>query len=254
MQERVFVPFSHSFRSSMSHGWLGGRHWRGGARAVIGLLIVLLAGGADGRAQSQPESRWRASDTLSAASVERVRATSRRTGLPTRIGDTVVVRGRASVGTGGLPDSSLIFLQDETAGIAVGMPEGPVVRRGDSLWVKGVIQQQFGLTRIEGVQYGRVNVLTRYPEPIPLTVSAAASEVYEGQLVEVRGRVVSNQMNEGGQFVLLADPVPYAEARVTIFVPRRRLDEVSLDRFESGDRVAVTGVLRQSQSRVDSTG
>jgi PAS domain S-box-containing protein len=139
----------------------------------------------------------------------------------------------------------LIFLQDETAGIAVGMPEGPVVRRGDSLWVKGVIQQQFGLTRIEGVQYGRVNVLTRYPEPIPLTVSAAASEVYEGQLVEVRGRVVSNQMNEGGQFVLLADPVPYAEARVTIFVPRRRLDEVSLDRFESGDRVAVTGVLSQ---------
>ena len=226
------------------------RVWRG---AVWGLVILLVCGGT-GEVPTGAETPPPRRDTLSAASsIKDARMPSRRASGPTRIGDTVVVRGRASVGTGGLPDTSLIFVQDQTAGIAVQMPDGPAVRRGDSLWVKGIIQQQAGLTRLQGVQYERVNGLTRYPEPIPLTVSAAAGEGYEGQLVQVRGRVVANQANAGGQFLLLADPVPYAEARITVFVPRRRSDELSLDGFAPDDRVAITGVLSQYDRRAPYT-
>lgn len=232
----------------MVRRWSGRIRCRGLWSRLPGLLILLLVLGLTAARPTQSVAQQSGGDTLSAAaSIDGVRtpSPSRRTGGPTRIGDTVVVRGRASVGTGGLPDSSLIFLQDETAGIAVRVPKGPAVRRGDSLWVEGIVQQRFGLTRLRGLEYSRVNALTRYPEPVPLTVSAAAGEGYEGQLVQVRGRVVANQTNEGGQFLLLADPVPYAEARVTVFVPHRRRSEVSLDAFEPQDRVAITGVLSQ---------
>ena len=229
----------------MSHGWFGCTLWRHLWRGGVGGMILLLVWAGTVTAPT-PQDQRAAPDTLeAAASIEEVRTLSPSTRVPDRMGDTVVVRGRASVGTGGLPDTSLIFMQDATAGIAVEMPEGPVVRRGDSLWVKGIVQQQSGLTRLKGLQYGRVNVLSRYPKPVPLTVSAAVGESYEGQLVQVRGRVVANQTNEGGQFLILADPVPYAEARITVFVPRRRLDKVSLESFEPEDRVAITGVLSQ---------
>ena len=229
----------------MFHGWSGRILWRFLWKGGIGGAILLVVWGGTVTAPTLQGQRAKTDTVVAASSIEEVRTLSPSTRVPARMGDTVVVRGRASVGTGGLPDTSLIFLQDATAGVAVDMPEGPVVRRGDSLWVEGVIQQQSGLTRLKGLQYGRVNVLARYPKPVPLTVSAAVGEAYEGQLVQVRGRVVANQTNEGGQFLILADPVPYAEARITVFVPRRRLDKVSLESFEPEDRVAITGVLSQ---------
>lgn len=213
--------------------------------AVLG-LVLLAAGGGTGVRTTPPERQDPSDDTLSPTStIEEARRSFRRTRGPSRIGDTVVVGGRVSVGTGGLSDPSLIFLQDSTAGIAAQIPNGAAVRRGDSLWVKGVVQQQSGLTQLQGKKYGRVGGLTRYPEPVPLTVSAAAGEEYEGQLVQVRGRVVTNRRNESGQFLLLADLVPYTEARIMVFVPRRRREEMSLEAFQPEDRVAITGLLNQ---------
>jgi len=165
--------------------------------------------------------------------------------VPDRVGDTVLVRGRASVQSGALPDSNLVFVQNETAGIAVRLPENSSVGRGDSLKVSGVVRHQFGLTRLHATSVARLGTMNRDPVPTPLTVSAARSETYEGQLVQIRGRVVANRSNDGGRYLLIEDRTKDATARIAVFVPTRRLGAISLDGFAAGDKITVTGVLSQ---------
>lgn len=165
--------------------------------------------------------------------------------VPDRKGDTVAVRGRVSGGIGMLPDPRLVFIQDETAGIAVRLPRTSTVRRGDSLRVTGVVQHQYGLTRLRALTHDRPGAMSRNPEPTPLTVSAAQPETYEGQLVQIHGRVVANRSNDGGRYLLIEDRIPDAKTRIAVFVPSRRQSEIPLDDYESGDRITVTGILSQ---------
>jgi len=219
------------------------------------MVLALWLGTGAGHAQSggEADSAARAAPAPVDASIEAARATDPGIHMPLRRGDTLQVRGRATVGTGGLPDSTLIFIQDGTAGIAVQLPDGPDVQRGDSLWVEGVVQHGYGLTRLLGLRYERMDVLIRAPEPVPLTVSAAAGEGYEGRLVRVRGRVVANRTNDGGRYLLLTDPIPHATARLAVFVPLRRLADISLRGFEPGDEVSITGILSQHDRRAPYT-
>jgi PAS domain S-box-containing protein len=214
-------------------------------RGVLWVVLLLWLGGGNGYAQQGDRTGPEGPEEPPRFSVAAARATEPGIGTPRRVGDTLRVQGRATVGTGGLPDSTLIFLQDETAGIAVQLPAGPEVQRGDSLWVEGVVQHQYGLTRLRGLHYGQVDALVRAPAPAPLTVSGAAGEGYEGQLIQVRGRVVANRTNDGGQYLLLTDPIPHATARIAVFVPRRRLPDLSLQGIDPGDEVRITGLLSQ---------
>jgi PAS domain S-box-containing protein len=177
--------------------------------------------------------------------IREVRRDADGNGVPDVVGDTVTVDGRASVGSGALPDPRLVFVQDETAGIAVRLPGDSTVRRGDSLRVSGVVRYQYGLTRIHAFEVARFGAMTRVPTPVPLTVSAAQGETHEGQLVRVRGRVVANRTNDGGQYLLIEDRSAEASARLAVFVPVRREDEISIDGVEAGDDLTVTGILGQ---------
>ena len=212
------------------------------AVGVWGVLALFLVGSASGG--GPPEERADPGEWGDAQAIAQVRAGASLEGPPAQEGAVVTVRGRVSAGTGTLPDSTLIFVQDGTAGIAVGLPDGPPLSRGDSVRVRGVVRQRYGLTRLQAQRYERVRALPRFPAPVPLTVSAV-SERFEGRLVRVQGRVVANRQNDGGQYLLLTDAVPRAEARVAVFVPRRRFDRLRLDRFAAGDDVTMTGVLAQ---------
>lgn len=206
---------------------------------IVGFSLVSTStaiGGDDGRDRSGPPRE---------TTITRVQTNTDGDYVPDRVGDTIVVRGRASVRRGALPDSSLVFVQDGTAGIAVHLPNAEDVRRGDSLRVRGVVQHNYGLTRLHGLDVAQIEALPREPEPFPLTVSATVGETYEGRLVEVRGRVVANRTNDGGAYLLLEDDSRNAAARVAVFVPKRRLDRVDLSDFEAGERAVVTGVLSQ---------
>jgi PAS domain S-box-containing protein len=214
---------------------------------VLGILAIVL-GGAAAPAQSLTDSTGQSleirtpPDTLS---VQVARRDQDGDLVPDRIGDTVTVRGRASVGKGGLPDPRLVFMQDGTAGIAVRLPEAATVLRGDSLRVTGVLRHQHGLTRLHAWEVARPGTMSRVPDPVPLTVAAARSETYEGQLVQIRGRVAARRTNEGGRYLLLEDRAADATARLAAFVPARRQDEVPLSAFEAGDEIKITGILAQ---------
>jgi PAS domain S-box-containing protein len=225
------------------------RHGRPAGQVVVALAV--LCGLGFGGAQPGGQGRSSHADDLDslaavrADTIKEVRADLNEDAVPERVGDTVLVQGRAVVQRGALPDSALIFIQDATAGFAVHLPDGPNVRRGDSLVVRGVVEHRYGLTRVRAFSYERVEAMTSIPAPVPLTVTAADGEPYEGRLVRVRGRVIVNRTNDGGQYLLLEDEAENAEARLAVFVPRRRLDQISLDGFESGELVTVTGILSQ---------
>lgn len=233
-----------SLETTIGRFWFGerrGRRWSG-ALVVAGVLFILV-GFSPGRlgAPASPDS----SDVVPATSIAAVQANRDEDLVPERLGDTLLIRGRASVTTGVLPDSARIFVQDESAGVAVDLPEGAVVNRGDSLWVRGIVRQEYGLTLLEGLEYGHVGATSQSPEPFPLTVSAAAGETYEGRLVRVRGHVRASRSNDGGEYLLLEDETRDASARIAVFVPNHRLKDIDLSGFEVEETVTVTGVLSQ---------
>ena len=163
------------------------------------------------------------------------------------MGDTLTVAGRATAGKGRLavPVPELTVIQDSTAGIHVLIPSGPVVSRGDSVLVRGVVDQAYGLTRLRGLDYHIVDVPARVPAPLPLTVATAVGERHEGRLAQVKSRVVSKGSNDGGDFLILEDRGQSTSSQITVFVGNRHRGRFELGRFEEGDDIEVTGIVGQ---------
>jgi len=168
--------------------------------------------------------------------------------VPDRLGDTVTVGGRVTASRSELPVPipHLAVIQDSTGGLHVRLTTGPSVERGDSLHVRGIVQHKYGLTQLEALDYTPVEAPSRVPEPVPLTVSAAAAEHYEGELVRIEGRIFAAGSNEGGDYLRLEEyGNDETEAEITIFVAERDASRVSLDGFHTGTVVQITGVLGQ---------
>ena len=215
--------------------------WRLLGAGLWGMILVLAP--SDSRAHSLPQ------DTLgpgTAEAIAEVRVDDDGDHVPDRLADTVTVAGRVTAARGRLtvPVPDLAALQDSTGGIHVRLPEGPSLQRGDSVRVRGVVEQAYGLTQIQGQAYRRIETPARRPAPIPLTV-AAAGEPYEGQLAQIRARIVATGSNEGGDFLYLADPGKESTSELAVFVGNRHKARISLDRFDEGDEVEVTGVVGQ---------
>lgn len=177
-------------------------------------------------------------------SIMHVRVDANKDRIPDRLGDTVAVAGRVTGGYGELSGANHFSMQDSTAGIHVFWDEFSHVERGDSVHVVGVVEQDNGLTLLQATNVEVVEAERRVPSPIPLTVSAAAGETYEGQFAHVQGRVSLVSSNQGGEYLLLTDRSEESSL-LTVFVANRHLPEIPLDRFEQGDDVEVTGVLGQ---------
>jgi len=165
---------------------------------------------------------------------------------PDRMGDTVTVAGRVTAGRGRLavPVPEFAAIQDSTAGIHVLLSGAPPAEQGDSVRIRGVVDQAYGLTQLQGLDYQILEGTPRVPAPLPLTVTAAAGERYEGRLARVRGRIASKGSNKGGKFLRLGD-LEEGMSQITVFIANRHGDRFQLGRFDQGDEIEVTGVLGQ---------
>lgn len=177
--------------------------------------------------------------------IERVRVDADGDASPDRVGDTVAVAGRVSAQQGNFILSEFFFVQDETGGIAVHLPMDASIGRGDSIRVRGVLEHEYGLTQLDGLEYQIVDASLRSPSPLPLTVASAHGEEYEGQLGRIRGRVAQRDTNEGGEYLLLEDLDEGPSPRLSVFVPHRHTDQIPLGRFDPGDEIRVTGTIAQ---------
>ena len=213
--------------------------WNGAL--VVGFAYALL-----GPAGS-PSARdgQAAADTVSIAAAEVDRDGDF---VPDRLGDTVTVSGRATVGTRVLNQSSFrIFLRDSTGGIQLYAEDmGESVARGDRVTATGVVDQYHGQTQLVVHDYdarpapgGDAGL-----DPVPLAApDSAVLDAHEGELVRLSGVVVQPGTNDGGDYLWL---VPDGRGqRVQVFSARWHSPAVDLGRFGPGDRLAATGLLGQ---------
>lgn len=231
-----------SLRHCLGRGLLG--------LGIGGCLLVLL--GATAHAQEEDPRGELRPDSIEA--IHRVRVDADGNASPDRVGDTVSVAGRVSAGQDRFMLSEFFFVQDETGGIAVHLPLDASIQVGDSLQVRGVLEQAYGLTQIEGENYRVVEGTRRPPSPMPLTVAAAHGEEYEGQLARVRGRVARKGSNDGGKYLLLEDVKDGPSRQIALFVPHRYTERIQIEGVELGDEIRATGVLAQFDTSSPYTG
>lgn len=211
---------------------------------VLGLVGVLLVLGSLATVARPVDDGPRLTPTTTIAEA---RLDANGDNIPDRMGDTLTVGGRVTASKGRLtvPVPDLAVLQDGTAGIHVLLPNGPVVTRGDSVQLRGVVEQAYGLTRLQGIHYRVVDDSTRVPAPLPLTVPTAAGERYEGRLAQVKGHIAAMGTNDGGDYLILEDPAEAASSQLRVFVGNRHLGRFDLSRFSEGDEIKVTGIIGQ---------
>ncbi|MEF8816573.1 MAG: PAS domain-containing sensor histidine kinase [Salinibacter sp.] len=176
-----------------------------------------------------------------------IRADADGDNVPDRTGETVTVAGRVTGERGRLavPVPELGVVQDSTGGLHVFLPGGLVAERGDSLRIRGTLEHAYGLAQLRDAEGRVVETDARTPAPLPLTVSTAVGEQYEGRLARLQGRVASKGTNRGGDYLRLQDRGATVPAQITVFVANRHGARFGLDRFAEGDVVEVTGVVGQ---------
>lgn len=238
-----------------AYGWP--QQNRAGERAawIIGLCLLSGLFWAQGPEQVHAERRPVSPDSLSISTVSTiayVRASDQPGKAPDLRHDTVTVRGRISAEPGVFPDSTIAFLQDQTAGIAVRLPENTTVQRGDLLRVRGVVHYENGLTYLDGLSTTTGRVLAWKPDPMPTTVSTATRGNYEGRLVRVQGQVATKRNAPDGHYLVLTDGKQHTDHHIAVFVRRSRTAPNHFEQFAIGDDVQITGILsRYADSPVD---
>ena len=111
--------------------------------------------------------------------------------IPDRMGDTVTVAGRASVGTGILDTDRLrVAIQDSSSGIWLISPMvGDPINAGDSVITSGIVDQYRGETQLKVMTYRVVPVENRLPIPVDVKLPIQNLEALEGMLISTEGRI-----------------------------------------------------------------
>lgn len=221
---------------------------RTAGRSLPAVLAALIVGGlCESSVWAAPAAPGDSLRSGQRVPIEEVRGDANEDTVPDRVGDTVTVAGRITAGRGRLavPVPELAALQDGTAGIHLVLPQGPPVEAGDSVRVRGVVEQAYGLTRLRATAVRVRDGPARVPNALPLTVATAAGEPHEGRLARVRGRIAAKGTNDGGEYLLLRDPNESSSSEITVFIGNSHTGRFRLARFQEGDEVRVTGVVGQ---------
>ena len=159
------------------------------------------------------------------------------------IGDTVLVGGRVTAGTGMLrADVDEVYIQDGTGGLRLVLPDGsrPVLA-GDSVLAYGVVSQYLGTLELAAPSVRKVDAERREIQPIRLPDDDPNLEAVEGQLVEVRGHVTQSDSTAGGRLLVLISGTTATQ----VYAYRFRAAPVTFGDIEVGDYVSVRGIAAQ---------
>lgn len=164
---------------------------------------------------------------------------------PALEGENVTVRGVVSSNPAAYPFYSHLAIQDE-AGYGLVL-EGPPaqfrgLRAGQRIEARGVISKRAGLVVLLP---SNILVLSSGPAPAAERTSPASLQSFRhlGVLVTTEGRVVDKGESPEGEYLLIGEA--RRPLRVLLPVAKARTGSATLDRFENGDSVRVTGVAAQ---------
>ncbi|GAB5534951.1 MAG: ATP-binding protein [Rubricoccaceae bacterium] len=167
-----------------------------------------------------------------------------RYGIVASVGDTVLVGGRVTAGTGLLrADVGEVYIQDGTAGLRLVLPSGSSpVMVGDSVLAHGIVSQHLGTLELAAPSVLKVEDASRREiEPLRLPDDDPQLEAVEGQLVEVRGHVTQSDSTAGGRLLVIISGTTATQ----IYAYRFRASPIDFGTIEVGDYVRVRGIAAQ---------
>ena len=223
------------------------------ALAVVGFLLEAAGGASVARAQS-PLTDPSGVPTRSAVAIppdwsapvqplSSLRTSIDPYGRAQSVGDTVLVGGRVTAGTGMLrADVDEVYIQDGTAGLRLVLPAGarPVLA-GDSVLAHGIVSQYLGTLELAAPSVLKVEAERREIEPIRLADDDPNLEAVESQLVEVRGHVTQSDSTAGGRLLVLISGTTATQ----VYAYRFRASPLTFRDIEVGDYVSVRGIAAQ---------
>ncbi|MDR8389617.1 ATP-binding protein [Aliifodinibius sp. S!AR15-10] len=161
------------------------------------------------------------------------------------LGDTVKVTGRANIGTGLLHEVYLqCFIQNDSSGFSIfsNSVETPFAP-GDSIVARGVVQQYFGLTEINVLEYEVYEGSEPLPR-VPIKKALADMPRYEGMLVGGEGTITGKGTRYNGKYITITPSDSLAQS-IFVYVSNfhHNYQEFDFETLSVGDRVDITGVL-----------
>lgn len=162
------------------------------------------------------------------------------------IGDTVTVAGISNIATGVLHENYLqIFIQDDTTGMSLFSTSfDKPVNRGDSVIATGVIQEYYGLTEINVLDYRVISGTEKKLTEIPLQKALDNLPKFEGMLISGTGTVIGKGDRFNGKYLMFS-PTEDRESSIMVYVTNFHSNYQQFD-FESisiGDDLRVAGIL-----------
>lgn len=212
--------------------------------AALACLSAARAPGAAAQADAPPD--W--DRPLEAIGV--LRADGDGDFVPDRVGETVLVAGRVSAGTGLVrADAAELYIQDGTGGLRLLLtPAAAPVLTGDSVVVHGTLGFSFGMAEVVDPYVRVISAPPRPVEPVRLPLRPRPDggrgpdiEGHEGELVDVEGRVIQVDSNRYGRQVVLLSGTDLVSA----FSYADRASPVRFEGVRVGDYVRVRGVAVQ---------
>lgn len=165
-------------------------------------------------------------------------------GVASSVGDTVLVGGRVTAGTGMLrADVHEVYIQDGTAGLRLVLPSGSSpVMVGDSVLAHGIVSQHLGTLELAAPSVVKVEDAPRRDiQPLRLPDDDPQLEAAESQLVEVRGHVTQSDSTAGGRLLVLISGTTATQ----VYAYRFRASPIDFGNIEVGDYVRVRGIAAQ---------
>jgi len=184
------------------------------------------------------------SPSWSLAQISRAQAN----GAHPRWGDTVTMRGRATLGSAILDTNRInIYVQDDGVGIhVVGDRRAGwrSVRDGDSVVATGVIGRTRAGLQLTHASVDVVGTSRTSFSAIPVALTSSALDSTGTLLVSVTGVVAMASIGRGDHILKMVAGGRAADSTAVYIVePEQARAEMKLGRFEPEDRVRVTGVL-----------
>lgn len=166
--------------------------------------------------------------------------------IPDYLGEEVTISGIANIASGLLHEHYLqIFVQNDSSGMSVfSMQIDTPIEVGDSIIVKGKIDQYNGLTEVRADSY---RVIKNVPLPPIKSLNDAIIDPahFLGMLVEGEGNIIEKGSTFNGKYVRIAPENNSESMMIYVSNFHRLFSDFNFDVLSIGDKISVTGVVTE---------
>ncbi|MEX0723166.1 MAG: histidine kinase dimerization/phosphoacceptor domain -containing protein [Gracilimonas sp.] len=185
------------------------------------------------------------SDSLTSYST--IRTDTNKDNILDYLGEEVTITGIANINSGLLHEHYLqIFIQNDSTGMSVfAMEIDEPVEVGDSLVVKGKIEEYNGLAEVHADNYELYKRASESPSFRPLSAAIEDPARYLGMLVEGEGSIIEKGSTFNGKYIRVSQENGFGNMMVYVSNFHRLFDDFNFEILRVGDKVSVKGIITE---------